>query len=57
MAPAQGAIPNINGYYWYDPAKALDISAVLASYQQQPNCQFDMAFDIKYEKFPEQWPG
>ena len=37
---------------WYDDAIPVDLNAALASYKQEPNCEYEMVFNVKYEKFP-----
>ena len=42
---------------WYDDAIPVDLKPALTGYTQQPNCQYDMVFNVKYEKFPVTFPG
>ena len=57
VPPPQGSIQNISGYTWHDPAIEIDIKNVLAQYSQDPPCDLEMTYNVKYEKFPVQFPG
>lgn len=42
---------------WYDDAIPVDLNPALAGYRQEPNCEYDMVFNVKYEKFPQTFPN
>lgn len=56
VAPANGIIGDVSRQ-WYDPEVPVSITDALLAYRQEPNCEYPMSFEVKYEKFPVQYPG
>lgn len=51
IPPPSDIIPDAERW-WYEDAVTVDLSTAFAGYTQQPNCGYDFAFQLRWEKFP-----